>query len=180
MKPNTPLLLAEGRNQEALDLFSRKEFEGSFHTATYLEALAWLRVGEQEKGQNALVSGLRCVPEVARYLLGCNAAAPSEGITLQGIGCGSPYEGWRCAARYRRLWAEPPHGDPAGCRRTCRQGWLDDGSGRRRSIVSVGPLARQVRTADRDVRGFPPRVSETAPSGLPWIEVQGKSTVRTR
>lgn len=101
------LLLAEGRDQDALDLFAKPEFEGAFDTSIYLEALAWLRVGDEAKAIEVLQQALRYFPQVARFLLDVSNHEPEEGLTPFGIASGSPYEGWNFARRYRRFWREP-------------------------------------------------------------------------
>jgi hypothetical protein len=103
------MMLSDGRTQEALELFARPEFEGTFDTAVYLEALARLRSGDDEGARKALTIALRNHPQVARFLLEPTGEPPEEGMSPFGMVSGSPCEGWFYADRYRWLWREPAH-----------------------------------------------------------------------
>lgn len=103
-------LLAAGLDQQAIDFFKTPEFQGAFHTAGYLHALALIRIGCPEEGRKVLDQCIDALPEVARYLVHNRLPVPEQDF-LGGMVVGGAYEGWTTAVEQDWLW----HRSPGAC-----------------------------------------------------------------
>jgi hypothetical protein len=100
-------LLRENCSEAVLGIFSKPGWEGTFHTATYLKALAVLKLGRFDEAMATLEDCLRYYPQVARFILDIHAP-PQDADTPRRIVCGSAYEGWFYGRQYAPLWLATP------------------------------------------------------------------------
>lgn len=101
-------LLTEGRNGEALAVFSLPGFEDTFHVVDYLRVLALLRLERVKEARPLLANCLSNYPQVARFILEPATPAPADEGAGWGITVGSAYEGWYYGTRFAWLWGTPP------------------------------------------------------------------------
>lgn len=100
-------LVDEHRDHDALALFAEPDLKDTFDVAHYLEALAFLRLGKEDKARKALEPCLKYHPQVARFILEPRTPCPEEGSAFGGITVGSPYEGWYYGTKYSWAWNTP-------------------------------------------------------------------------
>lgn len=100
-------LLAEGRNVEALAVFSMPGFKDTFHVVDYLHVLALLRLERVEDARPLLANCLSRYPQVARFILKPASPEPEDEGAGWGITVGSAYEGWFYGTRFSWLWITP-------------------------------------------------------------------------
>lgn len=98
-------LMSEGRDEAALEVFSRPAFADTFHTAEYLHALVLFRMHRLDEAESLLAHCLRYSPQVARFILDPHAERPQDDSPF-GITMGCAYEGWFYGQQYVRLWQE--------------------------------------------------------------------------
>ena len=102
------LLLQQNRNHEALEVFQNPAFEGTFGPATYLHALALIRLERQPELNKVWEPCFQYYPKVATYLLDPRLPRPENQSPFGGVILGSDYEGWSSAVEQRWIWANTP------------------------------------------------------------------------
>lgn len=104
-----PLYLLElNRDREAVEMFIRPEFEGTFGTTSSLHVLALIRLGRNEDAMKALTPCLRYYPKVITYLLDPRLPRPENESPFGGVIMGSDYEAWDAAIQQRGVWERTP------------------------------------------------------------------------
>jgi len=121
-----PLYLLElNRDREALELFERPDFEGTFGPTSYLHALALIRLGREGDLPAVWQPCLRYYPKVAEYLVNRDLPRPEDESPF-GMVMGSDFEAWDAAVQQRWVWERTP--GAIDFLRTARKAYLPLGS----------------------------------------------------